>query len=193
MTYRERREARAERLRAWAEKRDAKAATTFGTVADLADRIPLGQPILVGHHSEGRARRDAERITAGMRTAIDHQRTAERMRSRADNIEQAAGRAIYTDDPDAPEALRARIADLEAERSRITAYNADCRRAVKAGTVGNTALLDERQRANLLAVARYSAYQLRPGGAMPPYATSNLSGRITAARDRLARLEGTTP
>jgi protein-L-isoaspartate O-methyltransferase len=39
-------------------------------VARIADGIPLGQPILVGHHSERRARKDAEKIQGGMRKAV---------------------------------------------------------------------------------------------------------------------------
>ena len=60
-TYRERRLAKAERLRDWAVKREEKAASAFKAAHTLADMIPMGQPILVDHHSEGRARRDAER------------------------------------------------------------------------------------------------------------------------------------
>jgi hypothetical protein len=35
--------------------------------------IPFGQPILVGHHSEGRARRDQGRIESGMRAGVESQ------------------------------------------------------------------------------------------------------------------------
>nr|WP_130953837.1 DUF3560 domain-containing protein [Klebsiella pneumoniae] len=33
---------------------------------------PLGQPILVGHHSERRARRHAQKIENGMKRAVMH-------------------------------------------------------------------------------------------------------------------------
>ena len=36
----------------------------------IADNIPFGQPILVGHDSECRARKDAQRIEDGMRRAV---------------------------------------------------------------------------------------------------------------------------
>ncbi len=39
-------------------------------VERLAAMIPPGQPILVGHHSERRARRDAQRIENGMKRAV---------------------------------------------------------------------------------------------------------------------------
>lgn len=192
MTYRERREARAERLRQWAEKRDARSAAAFQTARTIADGIPLGQPVLVGHHSEKRHRRDLDRIDNGMRKGIEHGRKAESMRSRADNIEHAAERAIYSDDPDAIERLRERIADLEAARDRITAYNKACRKAGRV-TPEAVALLDDAQRSSLESITKYAAFQLRAGGAFPPYMTSNLSGQISKARERLARMEDPTP
>ena len=48
-----------------------------GSARAIADQIPLGQPILIGHHSERRARRDAERIQSHTRRAVDMWKTAE--------------------------------------------------------------------------------------------------------------------
>lgn len=48
-TYRESREARAERLREWSAKRAEKAEAGFERASELASVIPMGQPILVGH------------------------------------------------------------------------------------------------------------------------------------------------
>lgn len=186
MTYRERRERRAERLREWAEKRDARAQSAFDTAHRIADGIPFGQPILVGHHSEKRHRRDAERIDNGMRAGFENTRKGDEMRQRADNIERAAARAIYSDDADAIERLREKIAGLEAERERIVAYNTACRKAGKV-TDQALALLDDRQRADVQRLARIGF--LRPNGAMPAYATANIGGNISRLRERLARLE----
>ena len=189
-TYRERREARAERLREWADKREAKASAAYDGARRIADTIPLGQPVLVGHHSEGRHRRDLDRIDNGYRRSFEHATKAERMRSKADNIDAAADRAIYDDDPDAIDRLRDRIAELEAERARITAYNKSCRKAAKTGGTGDLSLLDDRQRKEIATLARVAAFQVRPGGAFPAYATSNLSGNIGRYRKRLEALEG---
>lgn len=184
MTYRERREARAERLRDWADKREARSAGAFEHAEAISSMIPFGQPILVGHHSEGRHRRDVARIERGMREGIDSARMAESMRSRADNIEAAAAHAIYSDDEDATDRLRERIASLEAERDRIKAYNASCRKGAP-----DVELLDERQRAELASVARLAPYQLRANGAGPAYWSALLSGNIGRQRKRLAELE----
>ena len=183
MTYRERREAKAERLREWAESRDRKAGAALGRAHEIADMIPFGQPILVGHHSEGRARRDQDRIHQGFSKGFEHQHKAETFRERADNIERAAKQAIYTDDADAPERLRERIASLEAERDRIKAYNASCRKGSP-----DVSLLDAAQQANLATVIRL-CHSVGPNGAYPSYALTNLSGNINRQKKRLAQLE----
>ncbi len=189
MTYRDRRQARAERLREWADKRETRAAVALEDASRRADAIPFGQPILVGHHSEGRDRRYRAGIARKMDQGVEHRRKAEDMRRRADSIEAAADRAIYDDDPDAVPRLRERIRGLEAERDRWKAYNASCRKAAKAGGVGDTGLLDDRQRAEFATLARVASYQLRAGGAAPVYVSSNLSGNIGRLRKRLAALE----
>ena len=180
MTYRERRERRAERLRGWADGRRAKAASGFARADAISSMIPLGQPILVGHHSEGRHRRDLDRIDSGMRQGIDSQRMALRHDSRADNIEAALDRSIYSDDADAIEKLAARIRGLEAERARIKAYNASCRKGQP-----DMSLLDDAQRASLESCLKYAAYSCGKQGEMPSYTAANLSGSISKQRQRL--------
>uniref|UniRef100_A0A6M3LZE3 DUF3560 domain-containing protein n=1 Tax=viral metagenome TaxID=1070528 RepID=A0A6M3LZE3_9ZZZZ len=191
MTYRERRQARADRLREWADKREAKSDAAFGAAQTLAEAIPFGQPILVGHHSEGRARRDRERIDGNMARGIEHARKADDMRERAENIERAASSAIYSDDPDAAEALMGKIERLEAQRARIVAYNASCRKARKAdpdSKHGDLSILDDGQKRDLLSLMQVCPYQVRMGGQFPGYATSNLSGTINTAKKRLTAL-----
>ena len=121
MTYRERREAKAERLRGWADKRDEKGTASVEKAKQIADMIPFGQPILMGHHSQRRHKQDIERINSGFDQGYGNMRKADEFRSRADGIEAAADNAIYSDDPDAIERLEARIAELEAERVAIKA------------------------------------------------------------------------
>lgn len=187
-TYRERREAKADRLREWAGKRETRAAADQAAADAMYDAIPFGQPILVGHHSEGADRRYRDRAWNTLGRAVENRSKAQEMTRRADNIEAAAERAIYDDDPDAIERLTERIADLESERARITAYNKSCRQAAKTGGSGDLALLDDRQRESIASLARTCPYQVRAGGGFPSYATSNLSGNIGRYRKRLEAL-----
>lgn len=184
-TYRERREARADRLRGWAEGREAKAAAGFERAHTMADAIPFGQPILVGHHSESRDRRYRARIVATGQRALEDARKAESMTSRAGNIEAQLDRSIYSDDVDAVDRLAERVAELEGQRERIKAYNASCRKAAKTGGNGDLLLLDDDQRADIAGLARIGGAYLRDGGAFPSYVLTNLSGNIKRNRDRL--------
>jgi len=125
MTRRERLERKRERRQEWSKKAAAKSDTAFATAHRIADSIPLGQPILVSHHSERHARRDAERIHNGMAKGIEESDLAKHHASKADGLAHQLDRSIFSDDPDAVEALEAKVAALEAERDAMKAANAE--------------------------------------------------------------------
>ena len=103
---------RAERFTTYQGKRAADAEQARKAVASIADGIPLGQPILVGHHSERDARRDAEKIENGMRRAVRLWETVGYWQQRAASAIRAAK---YKEMP----AVRARrIKKLEAEKRK---------------------------------------------------------------------------
>jgi hypothetical protein len=181
MTYRERREARAERLRGWADRRTKNAEATLA--AD--DALPYADDIAF-LTQPGRIV-ERERMNRREHAAYRSLEKAEEMRRKADHIAHAADHAIYSDDPDAAERLGERIADLEEQRARIASYNADCRRMARIGRMGDLSILSPAQQRAALVMAQ--AGQLRAGGALPGYAASNLSGNIARLRARLARIE----
>lgn len=174
-TTRERREARAARLNEWADKREAKAAAEHrnGDLREEVSGIPMGQPILAGHHSQRRHENAIEKANAASRRAIDNSDKASEMRSKAANIEAAAANAIYSDDEDAVDRLRERIAQLEAQRAGMKAANAAFRKQHSA------------------ALKAMDAYERGEAVPYPSYALANLSGKITRNRQRLADLERT--
>lgn len=108
----DRAETRADRFDDYSQKRRDDAERAREAVAHIADNIPFGQPILVGHHSERRARKDAERIDAGMRKTVRLWEQSKYWRERA---EGAIRHAKYKERPD----VRARrIKTIEADRRR---------------------------------------------------------------------------
>lgn len=171
MTYRERRLAKADRLREWAGSNEAKSDAAHQASHDATAMIPFGQPILVGHHSQRRHERALERARRAASASVELSQKAEDQLSRAANIEAAADRAIYDDDPDAIERLREKLAKLEAERERRKQANATYRREHKAE------------------LKEMTAYQRHQAVPYPSYSISNLGGVITTTRQRLARLE----
>src|SRR5206468_3142666 len=74
---------RADHYEERAGKAAGRAAAAHGKADTIASMIPFGQPILVGHHSERRHRRDLDRITRNMRTTIEEGKKAERLHDRA--------------------------------------------------------------------------------------------------------------
>lgn len=170
-TYRERRLARVERLREWSGANAGKADAAYGSAHQIASMIPMGQPILVGHHSEKRHRRDIARIDGGMRKSIELGKRAGAQASAADEIERQAAGAIYSDDPDAVERLTAKIAAMEAERERRKAANAAFRKEHRELLKGRT------------------AYERGQAAPFPSYSITNLTGNIGRAKERLARLQ----
>jgi protein-L-isoaspartate O-methyltransferase len=108
----DRAEDRADRFTDYHEHRTADAESARRTVATIADGIPFGQPILVGHHSERHARRDAERIEAGMRKAVRMWETAQYWRSRA------AGAIRHAKYKELPSVRARRIKTIEADKRR---------------------------------------------------------------------------
>lgn len=178
MTRRERIEARLARRLEWRASRLAQSKARFDNARQLADSIPLGQPILVGHHSEARARRDAERIHDNMSAAVESAKMAERHSQVADTLARALDASIFSDDSDAAEALEARIAAREAERERMKRVNALYRKGSAAG-LAELGLDLEAMRARLNAPDVMSWCRV-------PYELQNLGGRIAADRKRLA-------
>lgn len=74
---------RAERLEDRAERLEGQAAAEHLERRAIGDAIPMGQPILVGHHSEARHRRDVARMKAAMGREVEAIDAAEHARRRA--------------------------------------------------------------------------------------------------------------
>lgn len=189
---------RIERLRARAAARADEATALDASARRMADVIPLGQPILVGHHSEGRDRRYRERIRRTWDRAMERRHEAERLERRAAAAEDNG--AISSDNPDAPELLRAQVAELEREQERDKRINAivrSYRRALaKPHDVG--ALRSAH-------VARLAELGIKPDGRLardlldepdfagrfgiPDYVSRNRGANIRRIRERIAYLE----
>jgi hypothetical protein len=112
------------------------------------------------------------------------------MDRRAEEIERQADRAIYDDDPDAIEQLRARIADLETRRDRIKAINTAVRRHGLQRLIQPDppfTLTDDEKR-EFLQLMQLCPYHKVETRGLPAYQLQNLAGNLTRQRQRLARL-----
>ncbi len=119
---------RADRFEEYSEKRAADADHAKNGVEAIAGQIPFGQPILVGHHSERRARKDAEKIENGMRKAVKMWECSQYWERRAAGAVHAAK---YNE---LPGVRSRRIKGLEADKRREEKHIAKKASYVKAYT-----------------------------------------------------------
>ena len=182
MTRRERLERKLERRRDWAAAREADAASRFKTAHSIVEHIPFGQPILVGHHSEKRHRAALSRHDANMSKGCESASMAEHHEQKAAGLKTQLERSIFSDDPDAIEALEAKVEALEAERDRMKAIN----KAIRSGEGWESRMqppLTDGERKELSDLARCWGGVYKKG--FPPYALTNLGGNIRRAKERI--------
>jgi hypothetical protein len=119
--YRQIQSDRIDRMQSRAEKAEEASQSAYETSRKLADQIPFGQPILVGHHSEKRHQRHIEKIQNYATQSVELSRKADKLRSRAASAE--SNRMTSSDDPDAIEALQEKLKGLEKVQERMKAVN----------------------------------------------------------------------
>lgn len=180
--YETRRAAKADRLRGYAESAAKRAVAADAGARRIMDGIPMGQPILIGHHSERHARRDQEKIHRGFERAAEERDRAARNDRRADAIE--SDRAISSWDPEAAVKIQERIDELEARRARIKAVNVAVR---KVGLL--KADIPDADKRALVRLMQLCPYQHAEKRGYPAYELTNLGGNIRRLRERLVLLE----
>lgn len=152
-------EARADRVRREGEGRIERA-------KDMASIIPFGQPILVGHYSEGRDRNYRKRIRQNFDKGFQALNQADKIAARADAVGTGG---ISSDDPDAVTKLRAELDRLEARQQSMKAENAAWTKAGnKTGRQADGSWVDPPQ---------------------PAFRLSNNSANIRRIKQRTATLE----
>jgi hypothetical protein len=176
--YEDRMAARRARLEARVARLNSEAAAQWrkGDLREEVSGIPFGQPILVGHHSEGRHRRAIARAERAMDRAVELMNAAER----AENSLAGIGHGgISSDDPGAIDKLRAKVAELEERAENENRWNKQLRK-------GGVEALDcpaelKAQIAGM--VERYPHYL------KGYFFVNNVRAKIRDAKARIARLE----
>lgn len=104
---------RATALELKAQRKSAESDARWAASEAIADMIPMGQPILVGHHSERRHRRDLDRIDGHMRAGVELSKEANRA---AAGAESASRHMAHRENP---RRVFRRVEKLEADRRRV--------------------------------------------------------------------------
>jgi hypothetical protein len=105
-------EDRAERYENRADKRAQESQSRRAAADRIGDMIPMGQPVLVGHYSEGRHLRDLKRIDSNMRKSFEASDKAAYWARRAKSAIRRAERR------ETAPAIHRRIDELEANLRR---------------------------------------------------------------------------
>jgi hypothetical protein len=180
--YEERKEARISRYEERARKMSQEAAARREKGRKMAEMIPFGQPVLIGHHSEGRHRRDLGRIHEAFEKSVEAGGKAAYYQDKAETA--ASNRAISGDNPEAVNLYREKLEKLEAAQERMKAVN-------KAFPKGDEALKalgmdDDKIAAMKEGIKKSHPWDNKP---YPSWALSNNSAEIRRIKARIAELE----
>lgn len=182
-SYEEKQEARRQRYLERAGKARQEYESKHEQAHNMASVIPFGQPILVGHHSEGRDRRYRERIHNKFGQAFAALEKSEYYDEKAASVGTGG---ISSDDPDALQKLRAKLAGLQRNHEHMKAANRAIRasKAEEERIIALTAIgLTEEQARELIT----PDYMGRIGYA--PFSLANSNANINSVKQRIAILE----
>ena len=180
--YFERKELRVERLREKADKIRAESVEAFSNARKMQDSIPLGQPILIGHHSEKRSRQDRDKIDASIKKSVEKQEQAEYYEEKLAAAKKNT--AISSDNPEAIELLEDKISKLKARQQRYKDMNKYYRKHKT--MLGFEDLSDEKAAEINKRIEEDYSFNKKPA---PSYILSNLNAMIKSTEKRLEQLK----
>ena len=185
MTRRERIEARIEKRRTWAASSERKSTAAFDTAHRISSMIPFGQPILVGHHSEAHARRDADRICNNMDKACEMSKKAEEHESKAAGLQHQLETCIFSDDENAIQAITDKVNGMKTRLEHMRAANKAWKKSGVAGLVSFGYSQEEAERIARAIETAYS-WDKKP---FATYEITNLSGNIRRMEQRIPEIQ----
>ena len=119
--YEERQAEKKERYEELAAKNRLKSDSGLKEARKMADIIPFGQPILIGHHSEKRDRNYRDRISRKYEKSFEDSKKADYYENKVNTIEK--NYAISQDDPEAIRKLKEKLQGIEKDIQQIKEHN----------------------------------------------------------------------
>lgn len=186
MNYEEKKQARIERYDALAQNAEKESVSTLERARSMAHAIPFGQPILVGHHSEGRDRRFRNKIHNTFGKGFEQQKKAESYAQKAKSAKENT--AISSDDPNAVTKLKAKIESAQGNQKAMK----DINRIIKSKKLPQEEKIEKIYAEHKISKSS-AADLLKPDFAgrigFPSYSLSNNNSNIGRMKLRLAELE----
>ena len=184
-SYEAKQEARRQRYLDRAANAEKEFEATHERAHQMAQTIPFGQPILVGHHSEKRDRNFRNKIHDTFGKAFAALDKAKHYEDKAASVGRGG---ISSDDPDAIKKLRAELANAENSHAKMKAANVAIRK--NATQEARLAALVE------IGFSETDAKELIVPNCMghvgfASYSLSNSNANMTRIKKRIAELERT--
>jgi hypothetical protein len=101
-------------------KAKSQSSETATQAHELSNLLPFGQPVLVGHHSEGKHRRHIEKMHNTMSKAIELDKKADYYEDKAHGVGTGG---ISSDDPEAVQKLNEKIESLKWHNEKMKESN----------------------------------------------------------------------
>ena len=181
--YEQRQEMKRERLLDAAETARGLSQNLHKRAHDMAEIIPFGQPILVGHHSEKADRRYRGRIHSTFERSFEASKRADDLERRAANIGQGG---ISSDDPNVIDKLREQLTKIETEQAKMKVANAAIRKGkTEEAKISNLVQLGFSQ--SIAGMLIQPDFCGRVG--FPSYKLTNNNANGRRIRERIAQLE----
>lgn len=183
--YHEKREARINSFLSLANKNKDLSISAYSQAESLGKMIPMGQPILVGHHSERSHRAHIGKIDNAMRKSVELNQKAKHYVEKAAAAENNT--AISSDNPEAIELLEQKLEKLIKKQELFKACN-------KLAKNNKLTLAEKIEHLEKLGISSKTAIEfLQPDYAgrvgVPSFYLSNNNANIRSTKERIERLK----
>lgn len=181
--YEARKAEKLERRANQAERLASAANHAFKHARSFIEHIPMGQPILVGHHSERGHRRALERHDSWMRKGVALQKASAEAAYRAAN----PSTAIQTEDPEAIAKLKEELAEKVKIQETMKAANKLVRKHHKDPVAGAKAIAEATGMKEATALKLFTPDCMGAWG-FPLYSITNNGANIRRIQGRIDQL-----
>jgi hypothetical protein len=178
--YQEKQEAKRERFERLAEKNEAKNSEHWERSSKATEGMPFGQPILVGHHSEGRHRAAIARAHREADRALEASKKAKYYAEKANSVGTGG---ISSDDETAIEQLKAKIEKQKKMLEQCKSINKMIRKKATAEEIAKAFNFQLETAQNLLKEDYMGNIGIRS------YSLTSYRNKIKSAEKRLLVLE----
>lgn len=175
--FHERKANRIDHAKKQAKKNEELSDSLFEKASKMASIVPMGQPILVGHHSEKSDRNYRNKIHNTFGKAFEAEDKAKYYHDKAETIE--SNDAISSDDPEALAKLKDKLASLQKSQDFMKAANQCLRKKDKEGFL----------KLEMATEGMWGELNCPNNFGFPHYKFSNNSAEIRRIKDRIVQLQ----